>query len=239
MTSDKGTMMSNQKSQNQKARKNSMEAPPNQTTTTTAKETSVYVGNLDDRCSESLLYELFLQVGIVRKVHIPRDRLTQVQQGYGFVELGSAQDADYACRVLAGVKLFNRPLKVARMNQAGEGPSATLDVGANLFVGNLDPSLDESALAETFGVFGRVRACKVARDLETGLARGYAFLSFDSFEASDAALESMHGQYLGNKPVSVSYAYRKDRKGERHGCPEERQLAAEARKQASSLCSGA
>lgn len=64
---------------------------------------------------------------------------------------------------------------------------------------------------------------------ETGVSRGFAFLSFDSFESSDAAIEAMNGQYLANRPVHCSYAYKKDgAKGERHGSAAERLLAKEA-----------
>lgn len=40
----------------------------------------------------------------------------------------------------------------------------------------------------------------------------------------------MNGQYLMNKPITVSYAFKKDGKGERHGSAAERLLAAQARK---------
>ena len=40
----------------------------------------------------------------------------------------------------------------------------------------------------------------------------------------------MNGQYLMNKPITVQYAFKKDGKGERHGTPAERLLAAQARK---------
>lgn len=55
-------------------------------------------------------------------------------------------------------------------------------------------------------------------------------MSFADFEASDAAIANMNGQYLMNKEISVQYAYKKDGKGERHGDQAERMLAAQARK---------
>ena len=55
------------------------------------------------------------------------------------------------------------------------------------------------------------------RDPETGNSKGFAFINFASFAASDAAIEAMNGQYLSNRPISVSYAFKKDSKGERHG----------------------
>ncbi len=41
------------------------------------------------------------------------------------------------------------------------------------------------------------------RDPDTGISKGFGFISFDSFEASDAALEAMNGQYLMNRPLSI------------------------------------
>jgi len=51
-------------------------------------------------------------------------------------------------------------------------------------------------------------------------------VSFDNFDSSDAAINAMAGQYLCGKPIEVSYAYKKDTKGERHGSAAERILAA-------------
>ena len=55
------------------------------------------------------------------------------------------------------------------------------------------------------------------RDPETGNSKGYAFISFASFDTSDAAIEAMNGQYLCNRAITISYAFKKDSKGERHG----------------------
>lgn len=55
------------------------------------------------------------------------------------------------------------------------------------------------------------------RDPETGNSKGFAFINFASFEASDAAMEAMNGQYLCNRPITISYAFKKESKGERHG----------------------
>lgn len=60
------------------------------------------------------------------------------------------------------------------------------------------------------------------RDVETGNSKAFAFINFASFDASDAAIEAMNSQYLCNRPISVSYAFKKDVKGERHGSAAER-----------------
>ncbi|GFZ10824.1 RNA-binding (RRM/RBD/RNP motifs) family protein [Actinidia rufa] len=168
------------------------------------QDATSYVGNLDPQVTEELLWELFVQAGPVVNVYVPKDRVTNLHQGYGFVEFRSEEDADYASQ-----------------------DKKSLDVGANLFIGNLDPDVDEKLLYDTFSAFGViVTNPKIMRDPETGNSRGFGFISYDSFEASDAAIEAMNGQYLCNRQITASYAYKKDTKGERHGTPAERVLAA-------------
>ena len=93
-----------------------------------------------------------------------------------------------------------------------------LDVGANVFIGNLDPEIDEKLLYDIFSAFGVIlQTPKIMRDPDTGNSKGFAFINFASFDASDAAIEAMNGQHLCNRAISVSYAFKKDSKGERHG----------------------
>lgn len=131
-------------------------------------------------------------------------------------------DAEYAMKVMAPVKLFQ---KLLRINKAAQD-KRQFEVGANLFVGNLDPDVDEKKLYDTFSSFGTILTTKIMRDPDSGESRGFGFVSFDNFEASDLALYSMNGQFLWNRPVHVSYAFKKDTKGERHGSAAERLIAA-------------
>ncbi|KAJ3082753.1 Splicing factor 3B subunit 4 [Quaeritorhiza haematococci] len=191
------------------------------------QDATVYVGNLDERVTDALLWELMLQAGPVVNVHLPKDRVTQLHQGYAFCEYMSEEDADYAIKVMNMIKLYGKPIRVNKATS----DKKNLDIGATLFIGNLDPDVDEKLLYDTFSAFGViVQTPKVARDPDVGNSKGYGFISFDNFDSSDAAIEAMNGQYLMNKPITVSYAFKKDGKGERHGSAAERLLAAQARK---------
>ncbi|XP_065220416.1 splicing factor 3B subunit 4 [Planococcus citri] len=188
------------------------------------QDATIYVGGLDDKVSDTLLWELFVQAGPVVNVHMPKDRVTQSHQGYGFVEFLGEDDADYAIKIMNMIKLYGKPIRV---NKAS-AHQKNLDVGANVFIGNLDPEVDEKLLYDTFSAFGVIlQTPKIMRDPETGNSKGFAFINYASFEASDAAIDAMNGQHLCNRPVSVSYAYKKDVKGERHGSAAERLLAAQ------------
>ena len=61
--------------------------------------------------------------------------------------------------------------------------------------GNLDPEVDEKLLYDTFSAFGVILTTpKIQRDPETGNSKGFAFINYASFEASDAAIEAMNGE---------------------------------------------
>lgn len=81
---------------------------------------------------------------------MPKDRVTQMHQGYGFVEFLSEDDADYAIKIMNMIKLYGKPIRV---NKAS-AHQKNLDVGANIFIGNLDPEVDEKLLYDTFSAFG-------------------------------------------------------------------------------------
>merc|ERR1712039_220851 len=161
------------------------------------QEATIYVGNLDPKIDEEVLWELMVQCGPVANVHMPKDKITNTHQGYGFVEFKNEEDADYAIKIMNMIRLFGKPIRCNKSSQ----DKKTSEVGANLFIGNLEPEVDEKMLYDTF-------------------------ISYDTFEASDAALAGMNGQFLCNRPISVSYAYKKETKGERHGTAAERLIAA-------------
>jgi len=185
------------------------------------QDATVYVGDLDPQVNESLLWELMLQAGPVTNVHIPRDKLTQQHSGYGFVEFHSEDDADYAIKIMQLIKLFGKPIRVNKASR----DKKTLDVGANIFVGNLDPEVDSKLLFDSFSQFGVILATpKIVREEEG--TKGCGFISYDSFDAADAAVESMNGQFLCGRQISVCYAIKKGTKGDRHGSEAERLLAA-------------
>ncbi|KAH6641579.1 hypothetical protein F5144DRAFT_600202 [Chaetomium tenue] len=191
------------------------------------KDATVYVGNIDERFTQELLSELMTQVGPVRQVHMPQDRVSQTHQGYGFVEFDTPASAEYASKVLNGIRIWGKPIRV---NKASADKQKTVDIGAELFINNLDPQVDEKILYDTFSQFGQIlRQPNIVRD-DNNISKGYGFVSFDSFEASDAAVNTMNGQYLLSKSITVEYAYKKDGKGERHGDEAERKLAAEGKK---------
>lgn len=46
---------------------------------------------------------------------MPKDRVTQSHQGYGFVEFLAEDDADYAIKIMNMIKLYGKPIRVNKV----------------------------------------------------------------------------------------------------------------------------
>ena len=46
---------------------------------------------------------------------MPKDRITQLHQGYGFVEFLGEEDADYAIKVMNMIKVYGKPVRVNKV----------------------------------------------------------------------------------------------------------------------------
>ena len=48
---------------------------------------------------------------------MPKDRVTQTHQGYGFVEFMGEDDADYAIKIMNMIKMYGKPIRVNKVNR--------------------------------------------------------------------------------------------------------------------------
>ncbi|ELK00569.1 splicing regulator RBM11 isoform X2 [Pteropus alecto] len=72
---------------------------------------TVFVGNLEARVREEILYELFLQAGPLTKVTICKDREGK-PKSFGFVCFKHPESVSYAIALLNGIRLYGRPINV-------------------------------------------------------------------------------------------------------------------------------
>jgi RNA recognition motif-containing protein len=82
----------------------------------------LYVGNLSFSATEQTLRDAFASHGDVTDVHVVIDRMTGQSRGFGFVTMGSQNEASAAIQAMNGADLDGRSLKV---NEAEERPGGS------------------------------------------------------------------------------------------------------------------
>jgi len=76
----------------------------------------LYVGNLATSVDNSTLTEWFSAHGTVASAKIITDRENEISRGYGFVEMGSEDEAKAAIAALDGSEQAGQAIKVAEAN---------------------------------------------------------------------------------------------------------------------------
>jgi len=86
----------------------------------------LYVGNLAYSVRDDILQQRFAEFGAVTSAKVMMDRETGRSKGFGFVEMGSAQEAQASIRGLNGQSIDGRAIVVneARPREASGGGDA-------------------------------------------------------------------------------------------------------------------
>lgn len=169
---------------------------------------SLYVGELSPEVTEAMLFEIFNQIGPVSSIRICRDAITRRSLGYGYVNFHSAVDGEKALQEMNYAPIKGVP---CRIMWSQRDPSVRRSGDGNVFIKDLDASIDNKALHELFSSFGNILSCKVALD-ERGVSKGYGFVHFESKESAEEAISKINGLLLNDKKVYVClHVSRKDR----------------------------
>ena len=84
---------------------------------------------------------------------------------------------------------------------------------AKLYIGNLAWSVTSETLKSFFEQAGVVKDATVILDRETGRSRGFGFVTMETPEGSQKALQSLEGVHLNGRPLMIRQALPE---GERH-----------------------
>ncbi|KAF4718666.1 Protein phosphatase PP2A regulatory subunit B, partial [Perkinsus olseni] len=178
-----------------------------------AQFASLYVGDLKPEVTEAMLYEVFNGVGPVASIRVCRDSVTRRSLGYAYVNFHNVADAERALDTLNYSPIRG---KQCRIMWSHRDPTLRKSGNANVFVKNLDKTIDNKALYDTFSLFGNILSCKVATD-DDGKSRGYGFVHFENDESAQKAISKLNGMMIGDKAVYVGPFQKHAERAEQHG----------------------
>lgn len=81
-----------------------------------------------------------------------------------------------------------------------------LEMGKNLYVGNLSFKVTDEDLKASFAQAGEVASAAVIRDKFTGQSRGFGFVEMETEEGAQAAIQKFNGGTLDGKTITVNEA---------------------------------
>ncbi|KAF4382171.1 RNA-binding protein CP29B, chloroplastic [Cannabis sativa] len=183
-----------------------------------APDLKLFVGNLPFNCDSAQLAGLFERAGNVEMVEVIYDKTTGRSRGFGFVTMSSMDEVEAAAQQFNGYELDGRALRVnfgppparddsfPRGGRGGGGGGGGRDDGNRIYVGNLPWSADNSTLHDLFSEQGQVVDAKVVFDRESGRSRGFGFVTYNSADEVNNAIESLNGIDLDGRQIRVTRA---------------------------------
>jgi len=163
----------------------------------------------------------------VRDVILLRDKRTGRHKGCAYVELGSLNDVGRALEHTGKVPDFQRfPILIKRTESeknalaasasflpglssgimGGEPLQLTSDgkqiEAQKVYVGSIDQCVTQAQLHALFSQFGQLDKVLLQMDMNTGISRGFAFLSYRDPKDANLAIQTMSGQMLAGRPLA-------------------------------------
>jgi len=142
-------------------------------------------------------------------------------KGFGFCSFESPEEAEAAVQNLNGYSIGDKQLYVGRFQKKHERLSEIKRKkdaqrqermnkyqGVNLYIKNLDDTIDDERLKKEFSKFGTITSARVMS--ENGRSKGFGFVCFNAPDEATKAVTEMNGSIVGSKPLYVALAQRKE-----------------------------
>jgi len=180
----------------------------------TSRMSNLWMGDLDTYMSKGFIMAAFQQMGEnVLDVKMMRNKATGIPANYCFVEFENTEKAQNASLQLSGkIVPGSQPPRRFKLNHASYGRGHLLVPEYSVFVGDMDPTVDDYLLYKSFAdKYPSTKTAKVVLD-DTGTSRCYGFVRFTDEAEQTRALMEMSGAKIGGKAIHVHLAQPKRRK---------------------------
>lgn len=182
--------------------------------------TNVYVKNFGDDLTEEALRDMFEKYGPITSHRVMMKE--GKSRGFGFVAFESPEAAERAVQELNSKELSDgkllyvgraqkkneRQMELKRRFEQLKMERLTRYHGVNLYVKNLDDTIDDERLRKEFAPYGTITSAKVM--LDEGRSKGFGFVCFSAPDEATKAVTEMNGRIVGSKPLYVALAQRKE-----------------------------
>ncbi|CAF0814137.1 unnamed protein product [Adineta ricciae] len=184
------------------------------------KFTNIFIKNFGDQLDEEKLRELFSKFGKISSCKVEIDENGQ-PRGFGFCSFENPEEAEEAVKNMNGYTLGDKQLFVGRFQKKNERQAEIKrkkDLqriermnkyqGVNLYIKNLDDTIDDERLKKEFSKFGTITSARIM--FENGRSKGFGFVCFSAPDEATKAVTEMNGSIVGSKPLYVALAQRKE-----------------------------
>ncbi|KAJ2519891.1 nuclear localization sequence binding protein [Coemansia sp. RSA 1939] len=176
-----------------------------------AKVHSVFVGNLAFATTDESLATAFGAFGEVVAARVAMQPNSGRSRGFGYVDFASA-DAQQKAMEATDFEVDGRAVRMDKTDgHAGDSKHAAQRSGSSsepskvLFIGNMSFRSTEDSVRQAFEECGTVVSVRIITDRETGRAKGYGYVEFDSVEAAASAME-WNGSDLDGRNIRLDYS---------------------------------
>ncbi|VDL72821.1 unnamed protein product [Nippostrongylus brasiliensis] len=189
----------------------------------TKKFTNVFIKNFGESLDKEALQKLFEPFGNITSCAVMTDAEGK-SKGFGFVAYEQPEQAEKAVQemndfvvegtdhklvVCRAQKKSERNAELKRKHDLQKVERMQRYQGVNLYVKNLDDTVDDDALRKHFESYGKITSCKVMTD-ENGRSKGFGFVCFEKPDEATNAVTEMNSKMVCSKPLYVALAQRKE-----------------------------
>lgn len=185
--------------------------------------TNIFVKNLGKEMTEDKFRSMFSGFGSITSLYLAKDDSGK-SKGFGFINFEKHEQAQRAVEemnrhIVDGQEIYagraqkkaEREKELRSMFERLKRERMSKYQGVNLYVKNLDDSINDERLRQEFSQCGTITSAKVMTD-EKGQSKGFGFVCFSTPEEATKAVTEMNGKMIANKPIYVALAQRKEQR---------------------------
>ncbi|CAH8545836.1 unnamed protein product [Dicrocoelium dendriticum] len=173
----------------------------------------LFIGGLTPQTDEAMLKDFYSQWGEIVDVVVMKDGVSRRSRGFGFVTYREPEMVDAA--------QSNRPHEIdgrvveakrAMPREDSQSPESHMTV-KKLFVSALRKDVTQADLRDYFSKYGNIVDCEIVVWKDSGVSRGFGFVTFDDYDPVDkAVLYKPH--LIGGSRADVRKALSKEQMNE-------------------------